>query len=250
MFIYKLFLTIISIHAALAAINGRCSSGNGVCVTTSSCTKAGGTYKSGLCPNDPNDVKCCNKSKCTVNGKTGVCKFTSDCNGTSYSGACPGGNNFKCCVTNTSSGGTSNKMKINQKGLDLIKEFEGLRLKAYCPTSCPPDKLTIGYGSTSNVKAGMTITKQEAENRLKKDVAWAEDAVNKYQSKYKFTSNQFSALVSFAYNIGSIDQLTANGSRTIAQIKAKIPEYNKSGGKVYAGLTRRRNAELKLFNTK
>ena len=98
MLAYKLFLTFITVHAAFAAINGKCSSGNGVCVTTTSCTNAGGTYKSGLCPNDPNNVMCCNKSKCTVNGLVGQCKFTSACTGTSYSGACPGGNDFKCCV--------------------------------------------------------------------------------------------------------------------------------------------------------
>jgi len=242
MSIYQLFLTLILIHAAFAEINGRCSSGNGVCVTTANCSKAGGTYKSGLCPNDRNDVKCCNKS-CTVNGKSGECKFTSNCSGTSYSGVCPGGKNFQCCITTP-----PNKKKINKAGLDLIKRFEGLRLTAYCPTRCPPDRLTIGYGSTSNVKAGMKITEKEAEERLKKDVAWAEDAVNKYQAKYNFNDNQFSALVSFAFNIGSIDQLTNNGKRTIAQIKAKIPEYNKSGGKVYQGLVDRRKAELQLFN--
>ncbi|ORX41693.1 hypothetical protein BCR36DRAFT_416588 [Piromyces finnis] len=91
---------LLSVPAALAAVNGRCSSGNGVCVSTTSCTNAGGTYVSGKCPNDPSNVKCCNKTKCVApNGAVGSCKFTSDCTGTTYSGLCPGGSNFKCCVT-------------------------------------------------------------------------------------------------------------------------------------------------------
>lgn len=181
-----------------------------------------------------NDQQCKNKG--------GTCKNPKNCSGTVLSNLCPGGNDNKCCVPKTT------KMKINQKGLDLIKSFESLKLTAYKPTA--NDVWTIGYGHTKGVRQGMTITKAQAEQYLKEDVAGAENAVNKYQSKYKFTSNQFSALVSFAYNIGSIDQLTANGSRSIAQIRAKIPEYNKQKGKVLAGLTRRRQAELKLFDTK
>ncbi|OUM59639.1 hypothetical protein PIROE2DRAFT_34509, partial [Piromyces sp. E2] len=91
---------VLSIPAALAAINGRCSSGNGVCVTVNDCTKAGGSYVSGKCPNDPNNVKCCNKTRCVApNGAVGSCMFTSSCSGTTYSGLCPGGSNFKCCVS-------------------------------------------------------------------------------------------------------------------------------------------------------
>ena len=71
----------------------------------------------------------------------------------------------------------------------------------------------------------------------------------KYNSKYKWNQNEIDALVSFAYNIGSIDGLTANGTRSRATIAAKILEYNKAGGKVYRGLTRRRKAERKLFLT-
>ncbi|OUM60683.1 hypothetical protein PIROE2DRAFT_32846, partial [Piromyces sp. E2] len=89
---------IASAHGVLSAVNDRCSSGNGVCIRTSNCEKMGGTYESGLCPNDPDDVKCCTKPSCTVDGKTGECKFTSDCNGTSLPGACPGPSNFQCCV--------------------------------------------------------------------------------------------------------------------------------------------------------
>ena len=83
------------------ASNGKCSSGNGICITTDDCTKSGGSYVSGKCPNDPNNVKCCNK-QCSYNGKQGECKFVDDCkNGNVYSGLCPGNNNFKCCIQTT-----------------------------------------------------------------------------------------------------------------------------------------------------
>lgn len=139
-------------------------------------------------------------------------------------------------------------MKISNKGLSIIKKFEGCRLKAY---KCPAGVLTIGYGHTgSDVKSGMTITESQAEDLLKKDLSKFEKKVEKYNSVYNFTQNQFDALVSFAFNVGNIDQLTNNGKRSIAEISAKIPAYNKAGGKVLSGLTSRRAAEKKLFDTK
>lgn len=68
-------------------------------------------------------------------------------------------------------------------------------------------------------------------------------------SKYKFNQNQFDALVSFAFNIGSIDKMTVNGTRTIAEISEKIPAYCNCAGKKLQGLINRRNAEKKLFDT-
>lgn len=139
-------------------------------------------------------------------------------------------------------------MKINKLGLDLIKSFESCKLTAYKAVSTEK-YYTIGWGHYgADVKKGQKITQAQADALLVSDLAKYEAKVEKYQKKYNFNENQFSALVSFAYNIGSIDQLTANGTRTIAQISAKIPEYNKSGGKVLAGLTKRRNAEKTLFN--
>jgi GH24 family phage-related lysozyme (muramidase) len=145
--------------------------------------------------------------------------------------------------------------KISKKGINLIKEFEGCQLKAY------KDEVgvwTIGYGITNadksitgtTVKKGLTITKTKAEE-------WLEAALNKkyvplvakYDSKYHWNQNELDALASFAYNIGSIDKLTADGTRTRAQIAKKMLEYNKAGGKIYAGLTRRRKAERALFLT-
>ena len=146
-------------------------------------------------------------------------------------------------------------MKISEKGLALIKEFEGCHLTAY------QDEVgvwTIGYGITNSdksitkttIKKGLTITKEKAEE-------WLEECLNriyahkimKYDVRYNWNQNEFDALVSFAFNLGSIDQLTANGSRSKSVISNKLLEYNKAGGKVYAGLTRRRKAERDLFLT-
>lgn len=138
-------------------------------------------------------------------------------------------------------------MQISDTGLKLIEQFEGLRLKAY---KVGKEKYyTIGYGHNgSDVTAGMTITQEQAEVYLRQDVAEAEAAVNKY-SGYGFNQNQFDALVSFAYNVGNIDQLTANGTRSIEQISAKLPEYVYSSGVKMQGLVNRRAAEKALFDT-
>ena len=137
-------------------------------------------------------------------------------------------------------------MEISQTGLNLIKQFEGCHLTAYKdPVGIP----TIGYGHTKGVKLGQKITQAQADAYLKQDVATAEKAVSKY--KYNYNQNQFDALVSFTYNcgVGNLKKITDNGNRTLAQISARIPNYNKASGKVLAGLTRRRAAEKKLFDT-
>lgn len=137
-------------------------------------------------------------------------------------------------------------MKISEVGLNLIKKFEGCRLTAYQDSA---GVWTIGYGHTSGVKKGQTITQAQADAFLVTDCRTTEAAVNKYQSKYNFNQNQFDALVSFAFNIGNIKQLTAGGTRTIKEISAKIPEHCYCAGKKLQGLVNRRNAEKDLFDT-
>ncbi len=140
-------------------------------------------------------------------------------------------------------------MKISSVGLALIKKYEGCRLTAYKCVSTEK-YYTIGYGHYgADVKKGMKITQAQADAYLVSDLAKFEAKVEKYNSKYNFSQAQFDALTSFAYNVGSIDQLTANGTRTIAQISAKITAYNKSGGKVLSGLTKRRKEEKALFDS-
>jgi len=138
-------------------------------------------------------------------------------------------------------------MNISEKGLNLIKQFEGCRLTAYQDSV---GVWTIGYGHTSGVKKGQVITQEQADTYLKADCAAAENNVNLFMKKYDFNQNEYDALVSFAFNIGSINQLTANGTRSIAEISAKITAYNKAGGKVLQGLVNRRAAEKALFDSR
>lgn len=139
------------------------------------------------------------------------------------------------------------KLSVSAQGLSLIRSFEGCRLTAY------QDSVgiwTIGYGHTSGVSKGQTITQAQADSFLKADCANAEKAVNGYDDRYHFNQNQFDALVSFTFNCGSrnLRTLLQNGRRTISEISAKIPAYNKAGGKVLKGLVRRRAAEKELFD--
>ena len=137
-------------------------------------------------------------------------------------------------------------MKINEEGLRIIKTFEGCHLEAYkCPAGVP----TIGYGHTKHVSLGDRITQEEAERLLLCDLKAYEEHVNavNIQYGYDFNINEFSALVSFAFNIGSIWKLTNYGRRSRYEIGDKIMEYNKAGGIVLAGLVRRRMEERNLF---
>ena len=137
-------------------------------------------------------------------------------------------------------------MKLDSKGIQLIKEFEGCKLTAYRDVG---GTLTIGIGHTGkDVKVGMAITNEKALELFKKDVAKFEKHVDSYNKIYNFNQNQFNALVSFAYNIGNIDQLTKNGKRTIAEISNKILSYTYCNGKYSSGLYNRRRKEQQLFN--
>lgn len=137
-------------------------------------------------------------------------------------------------------------MKINDAGLKLIEEFEGCRLTAYKPVAAEK-YWTIGYGHYGkDVYQGMVITKAQAENYLKQDVARFETAVNGLNRDW--TENQFSALVSFAYNCGEANLKTLCKNRTASEIATKILLYTKGAdGKVLNGLVRRRKAERELF---
>lgn len=141
-------------------------------------------------------------------------------------------------------------MKLSNNGLNLIKRFEGYRSNAY---RCAAGVATIGWGTTSingkPVTMGMTCTETQATEWLKADVVKFENRVNKYDSKYHWTQNEFDALVSFAYNLGSIDGLTSNGTRTREQISEKFLAYSKAGGKTNQGLLSRRRVERALFDS-
>ena len=149
-------------------------------------------------------------------------------------------------------------MTISNFGLDLIKSFEGCKLTAYYDIV---GVLTIGYGNTNydkdiigEIKDGMTITQAQADEWLRKTIEKRYvPKVQKWYGKYRFNQNQFDALVSYAYNIGSIDGLVDNGKRTIDEISADIPNHdrvkNKDGTYRHVkGLTIRRNKEKELFD--
>lgn len=138
-------------------------------------------------------------------------------------------------------------MKISENGLNLIIAFEG-----FCPKATKAVKTekyyTIGYGHYGkDVDENQTITKEQALLLLKKDMKRFETKVMKYNNCYNFTQNEFDALVSFAYNVGNIEQLTAKGTRTKKEIADAMLLYIKSGGNVLNGLRKRRNKERELF---
>ena len=137
-------------------------------------------------------------------------------------------------------------MKTSQRGINLIKQFEGVRLTAY---KCPAGVYTIGYGHTRGVKRGMKITEEEASAYLTADLRNSEKAVERYDSVYHWNQNEFDALVSFTFNCGAANlrSLLRNGRRNRSQISAALPLYRKAGGKVLKGLERRRAAEKALF---
>ena len=147
-------------------------------------------------------------------------------------------------------------MNINKATVDLVKEFEGFEAKAY---KCPAGVWTIGYGTTAAAgvgivpEAGMVIGKTEAEGYL-------HAALEKFSQqiapaiKAPINENEFGAFVSLAYNIGAGAFKKSSALRHFnAGDKGKAADaltmWNKVGGKVLAGLVRRRTAERALFLT-
>jgi lysozyme len=145
-------------------------------------------------------------------------------------------------------------LKTNEDGLELIKEFEGLELDAY---RCPAGVETIGYGTTvypngDKVRMGDSCTEDEAEMYLKSDLVKFEDAVKRLID-VDLNENQFSALVSFTYNLGE-----GNLRKSTLRRRLNIGDYNvgnefgkwvKANGRTLSGLVRRRKAERQLFES-
>ena len=139
-------------------------------------------------------------------------------------------------------------MSLSQAGLNLIKSHEGLRTTAY---QDPVGVWTIGYGHTGTAKPGQKITEAQAEQLLRQDVGWAQDAVRK-NVKVPLTQGQFDALVSFTFNLGA----GALGRSTLlkklnagdyAGAQAEFGKFVHAGGRVLPGLVRRRNEEAQMF---
>ena len=139
-------------------------------------------------------------------------------------------------------------MKINDEGIRLIKSFEGFHTKPYQLNG--EQYYTVGWGHYGkDVIPNKIYSLDECERLFKEDLYRFVINVDKYSDKYDFNENEFSALVSFAYNIGSVDVLLNWGKRTRDEIRIKIPQYCRdSTGTILEGLHRRRIKELELFN--
>ncbi len=143
----------------------------------------------------------------------------------------------------------SERLEITDPFVNLLTTFEGVKYKAY---QDPVGIWTIGVGFIDGVKEGDTMTPEEVKDRLKKEVKRFEDAVNKHVH-VPLTQYQFNALVSFAYNVGA-------GALAGSTLLQKLNEedydgsakeflrWNKAGGRVLKGLTRRRRCEKVMFN--
>jgi lysozyme len=146
-------------------------------------------------------------------------------------------------------------VKTSSQGIQLIKDFEGLRLEAY---RCPAGKWTIGYGHTRNVIPGMKITSEVADKLLMDDLISVEKCLN--ESNLALNQNQFDALSDFVFNFGTDKFLKSTLFKIVrispddARISEELLKWNKgrvSGVlQVIPGLTRRRKAESLMYFTK
>ena len=147
-------------------------------------------------------------------------------------------------------------MKTGERGLKLIKEFEGCKLKAY---QCPAGVWTIGIGST-HYGDGTPVTKNRTLPNEGAAIALLAATIGQYEKAVnatgvELTQNEYDALVSLTYNIGAgnflkstlVKMLKAGDDK--AEIAKQFLRWDKAGGKPLAGLTRRRNAEAELFLT-
>jgi len=141
-------------------------------------------------------------------------------------------------------------MHVSEKGLNLIKQFEGLRLKAY---KCPAGVWTIGYGHTNNVRPDDVITEAQATELLIRDVLDVEGVINRLVTK-TLTQGQYDALCSFIFNVGSGNFMRSTLLRKLnqADYEGASNEFLKwvyANKKKLAGLVKRRQAEKDLFNS-
>jgi lysozyme len=141
-------------------------------------------------------------------------------------------------------------VKISEKGIEFIIKEEGEILEAYI---CPAGVLTIGVGHTGkDVKSGMKITKEKSREFLKNDLIKFENSVNR-SVKVSLTQNQFDALVSFVFNVGTGAFETStllkkiNASASIGEIEEQFRRWNRGGGKILPILVGRREREIKLY---
>lgn len=140
-----------------------------------------------------------------------------------------------------------------QSALTLIKQFEGCKLSAYPDPGTGGDPWTVGWGSTGpGIKKGVTWTQAQADARLVEDVSYFVNGVRGLLAGAPATENQLGAMVSLAYNIGlgnfgKSTLLKLHKAGDYAGAANEFPKWNKAAGRVMAGLTRRREAEAKVY---
>lgn len=136
--------------------------------------------------------------------------------------------------------------------LKLIKEFEGCKLKAYPDPGTGGDPWTIGWGSTGpGIGPGVVWTQQQADDRLASDVAKFAAGVRSAVT-WPATPSQLGAMISLAYNIGiaafkKSTLLRRFNAGDVHGAQAEFAKWNRAGGRVMRGLSRRRAAEAKVF---
>jgi lysozyme len=142
--------------------------------------------------------------------------------------------------------------KVNAETVRLIKQWEGFRAEAYL---CTGNKWTIGYGHTATARGyrnrGERITQEQAEILLIQDLAWAEAAITRLV-RVRLTDNQFGALVAWVFNIGETEASTSTLIRKLNAgdydaVPTELVKWNRSSGRVTAGLVNRRAAEVGLW---
>lgn len=146
-------------------------------------------------------------------------------------------------------GMAAGEMTVSDRGVELVARYEGCRLEAY---KCPAGVWTIGYGHTAGVQPGQRLSSREAaksllKEDLKKYGGYVNSCVKKGLITFPLNQNQFDALTSFCYNCGNGSLQKLVSGRDAATVADKLLAYNKGGGKVLAGLTRRREEERTLF---
>ena len=157
--------------------------------------------------------------------------------------------NLRKNVANSQQAAASGDMTVSDRGVELIAKYEGCRLEAY---KCAAGVWTIGYGHTEGVRQGQTLPSIESakallKQDLKKYGGYVNNCVKKGLIRFQLTQNQFDALTSFCYNCGNGSLQKLVSGRDAATIADKLLLYNKGGGKVLPGLTKRREEERALF---
>ena len=246
-FISKLILILLAVvSSTLAAVNGRCSGRNGICISTANCAKYNGVSFSGKCPSDANDINCCDNIPCRADdGRTGSCVFSNQCSGSTVGGKCPGGTDFKCCLTTPPpSNGNGKYFTIaeliksdtaNQKGIDNTpsKEIEQKLLSLIVNCLDPIREI---YGKPIIVTSGYRCPKlNQAVGGAEKSQHTKGEAADLVPGSGGSLKDLYKAIIKF----GNYDQLIFENSRWAHvsykdTLRRQILYYN---GKSYIDIT-------------